>query len=109
MAHHGHPPQTLVEEIDRRLEIRHCFDGIGQKLHFIALLGNQPPEEQIICRAILNRLIASEAGDARAGRYHRLPKGELHTVELPGDQKPRIKIRNHANGLKMLNEIGFFD
>src|SRR5712664_989941 len=104
VAHHCHPAKPLDEKILQRITIRNGLHGIGQQLDFKALLGDQPANQKVIRRAILDGLVTPETGEVRPRRDDGLPQGEFYAVQLPRHENPRIEIGNHADGLEMLGE-----
>src|ERR1044071_4454033 len=56
VPHHRHPTQALQYQVTDGMEVGYGINPIPQQLHFIPLLGDQPPDQQIIPRTVLDRL-----------------------------------------------------
>src|SRR5260370_17750139 len=101
---HWYRGKALDEKILQRIGIRNGLHGMGQQFDFKALLGDQPANQKVIRRAILDGLVPPETGEVRPRRDDGLPQGELYAVQLPRHENSGIEIGNHADGLQMLGE-----
>ena len=107
MPHHRDPAQTFQEQFAQRLVIGNGGDRIREQHHLASLLRNQPSDQQIVRRLVLDRRIAAELPQVGSRGRDRRPQRELHPFQLPGHQDTRVKIRKHPNVLQPLHPRGF--
>jgi len=80
VAHHNDPAQSLQKQIAKAVEVSDRAYGIRDELNPVSVFGNQPPDQKVICRAILNNLVAAKIGQSRPCSRDRWAKREFHPI-----------------------------
>src|SRR5258707_3637628 len=92
VSHNRNPAQTLIKQFIERLIIRDREDSVGKKLNFVALLGYQSPNPQIIRRTVLNRGVAAKGPKPRASCCNRRTECKFHSIQLLRYKNSGIKV-----------------
>jgi len=108
VAHDGNPAQALEEELAEGAVIGNGGDGVGEQDHFVAALGDEAADPEVVGRLVLDGGVAGELGEVGAGSADGRAEGEFDAVELPGSEDARVEVGQHTYLLETLNPTGFF-
>src|SRR5271166_1088200 len=106
VAHYRHPALALVQQISHGMEIGGGAHHVRKQFHLETSFCDESANEQIIRRAVFDRLETAEALNARPSGHDGLAEAEFHAVQEPSDEDTRIKIAHHTELLKLFGEVG---
>ncbi len=104
VPHHHEPAQPFVDKIAHGLVIGDGFDRVGRKLDLVALFGDQTADQQIVRRAVLDRLDNRRIRPGACASSRWSGPARISRRPVLRDQKPGIEIGNHPDRLKVFGK-----